>query len=1380
MSQKQSHCTLLIVDPNDIDRQRCRQFIQQDEQYTYDIFEVTSGTEALAQFQACQPDLVLLEFALPDLDGLVVLQQMQSQLTSHRVAVLLLTGQGSEAIAVQAMKAGAQDYLVKQKLTAEGLCRAIHIALERNQLLHQLAIQQEQQRLVSTIALRIRQSLKLEEILQTAVKDIRDFFRADRVGIYQLASDFSGTIVAESTLPGWISCLNLQIVDPYFRDFSAEYYLQGNTRVNHNIQQTDLNDFHVQIFEYFQVKANLIVPILLSSAGWGNDNYNDNYMDTVRQISAGSPSPLWGLLIVSQCSAPRHWQLTEISLLEQLAVQLAIAIQQAELHQNLQAVNRRLTSTLENTTDGFVALNHHWQFVYVNQQAERLLQRTRAQLLHCEMWQVFPEWMETLVYQKFQRAMQQQVAVEFEEFYAHLNLWVAVHAVPSSEGLSIYFKDINQRKQTEEHLRQSEERLSLAIEGTGMATWDLDTQTQQSIWSAQYFRLLGYEPTATGEATVEQWLNRIYPTDLDRVLQALEDAKRTRSLYNPEYRIVQENTGKIVWLSALGRFLYDESGQPTRFTGISLDVTRRKQAELELQQAKETLEVRVAERTGQILKTNQRLHLELSERRRAERALRESEARFRGAFDDAAIGMALVDPNGRWLEVNTSLCEMLGYTEEELLAIDYQTLTHPEDLVRDLEEMRLVLRDEKRSYQIEKRYFHKSGFLVWALVNVSLIRDIAAQPLYFVAQIQDFTERKLLEHALQSSETKLNDILNSATACIISCRIYMEHPDYWHEHGYSNTHWKYEFCSAGCQQVFGYPPNEFVADKDLWYSRIHPEDWRSVLLPRYQKLFTQTTLTDVYRFQHKDGSWHWISESVTSRWDQSTQSWVLTMVGTDISDRKRVELELQRAKEAAEVANHAKSIFLANMSHELRTPLNVILGFTQVMVRDTSLTLEQQESLRIIHRSGDHLLKLINNILDLSKIEAGHVAVDESGFDLFSLLTSLRDMLRQRAADKGLQLNLVLKPHLPQFIVTDPNKLRQVLMNLLSNAIKFTQAGHVTLSIDASCPTEVEPIQSHGNTQSLILHIAVEDTGVGISTDELHHIFDTFFQAQAGRSATEGTGLGLTISRRFVQLMGGQLNVTSKVGVGSVFSIDLPVKLATSSEIPAGEGTRQIQNLAPGQLVYRILVVDDQAENRRLLVTLLSQLGLEVREAVDGASAIQQWQEWQPHLIWMDIRMPGLNGYEATQQIRSHPTGQLVKIIALTAQASESDRALALSAGCDDFLIKPFREEDLFQKMSDHLGLQFSYMENSLLSESIDVAQSSDALLAIDSLAIMPTDWIAALHQAAVCCDDEEILTLIQEIPTEQTHLTTNLKRFAENYRFEAIIQWCHEPLGRC
>jgi PAS domain S-box-containing protein len=1367
MSQKQTHCTLLIVDPNDIDRQRCRQFIQQDEQYTYDISESTSGTEALAQFQARQPDLVLLECALPDLDGLAVLQQMQCQLANHRVAVLMLTGQGNEAIAVQAMKAGAQDYLVKHKLTSQGLCRAIHIALERNQLLHQLATQQEQQRLVSAIALRIRQSLKLEDILQTAVMDIREFFKADRVGIYQLTADFNGTVVAESTLPGLSSCLNLQIADPYFRDSSAEYYLQGNIRVNHDIQQTELSDFHVKIFEHFQIRANLIVPILLSPTGMGSDDC----IDAPLQVSTCCPSPLWGLLIVSQCAAPRQWQLAEISLLEQLAVQLAIAIQQAELHQNLQAMNRRLTSTLENTTDGFVALNHNWQFVYVNRQAERLLRKTRAQLLHCEIWQIFPQWMGMLAYQEFQRAMHQQVAVEFEEFYAHLHLWVTVHAVPSSEGLSIYFKDINQRKQTEEHLRQSEERLSLAIEGTGMATWDLDTQTQQSIWSAQYFRLLGYEPTATGEATVERWLSRIYPADLDRVLQELEDAKQTRSLYNPEYRVVQANSGKIVWLSASGRFLYDESGQPTRFTGISIDITRRKQAELELQQAKETLEVRVAERTGQILKTNQRLHLELSERRRAERALRESEARFRGAFDDAAIGMALVDPNGRWLEVNTSLCDMLGYTEEELLAIDYQTLTHPDDLSTNLEEMRLVLRDEKRSYQVEKRYFHKSGYLVWALVNVSLVRDIAGEPLYFVAQIQDFTERKLLEHALQSSETKLNDILNSATACIISCRIYMEHPNYWHEHGYSNTHWKYEFCSAGCQQVFGYPPNEFVADKDLWYSRIHPEDWQSVLLPRYQKLFTQTTLTDEYRFQHKDESWHWISESVTSRWDQSTQSWVLTMVGTDISDRKRVELELQRAKEAAEVANHAKSIFLANMSHELRTPLNVILGFTQVMVRDTSLTLEQQENLRIIYRSGDHLLKLINNILDISKIEAGHVAIDESSFDLFLLLTSLRDMLRQRAADKGLQLNLVLEPHLPQFIITDPNKLRQVLMNLLSNAIKFTQTGHVTLSIGASWHRPED-------TQSLMLHITVADTGVGISDDELHHIFDTFFQAQAGRSATEGTGLGLTISRKFVQLMGGQLNVTSQVGVGSVFSIDLPVKLAKSSEIPTSEGTRQVQNMASGQPTYRILVVDDQAENRRLLVTLLSQLGLDVREAVDGISAIQQWQEWQPHLIWMDIRMPRLNGYEATQQIRSHPTGQLVKIIALTAQASESDRTLALSAGCDDFLIKPFREEDLFQKMSDHLGLQFSYTQNNLLSQSTDVAQSSNVSLAIDSLAIMPTDWIAALHQAAVCCDDEEILTLIQAIPTEHTHLTTNLQRFAENYQFKAIIQLCHEPLN--
>ncbi|MBK1987248.1 response regulator [Sphaerospermopsis aphanizomenoides BCCUSP55] len=516
-----------------------------------------------------------------------------------------------------------------------------------------------------------------------------------------------------------------------------------------------------------------------------------------------------------------------------------------------------------------------------------------------------------------------------------------------------------------------------------------------------------------------------------------------------------------------------------------------------------------------------------------------------------------------------------------------------------------------------------------------------------------------------------------------------------------------------------------------------------------------------------------VNQMVQQLRDEAAKPKEILGYSTNITDHKQAEIELQKAKETAEAANQAKSIFLANMSHELRTPLNIILGFTQILQRDLFLNHEQKENLQIIHRSGNHLLNLINEILDLSRIEAGNMALNETSFDLMAFLNSLQEMFRPRADSKNLQLHFHIAANLPEYITSDVNKLRQVLINLLSNAIKFTEQGSVTLC------AEIRDVKTANNDENpLILHFEVADTGIGIATEELNTIFDAFVQSQHSHSSSqsgitpEKIGLGLSISHKFVQLMNGNISVTSQINQGSIFYLDIPVRLATAETVTPNSSKRRVMGLAPGHPSYRILVVDDQPENRQLLIRMLAQLDLEVREAKNGEEAIKQWQEWQPDLIWMDIRMPGIDGYEATIQIRSLPGGHIPIIIALTAQANNSNRILALNAGCNDYVIKPFQEQELFAKMELYLDLQYIYADD-LHSQSLvsNIENEQSITLTPENLFVMSSNWLSELFQATLCCDEEEVLELIAQIPETEAILSAGLKSLVRNYQFQTILQ---------
>ncbi len=489
--------------------------------------------------------------------------------------------------------------------------------------------------------------------------------------------------------------------------------------------------------------------------------------------------------------------------------------------------------------------------------------------------------------------------------------------------------------------------------------------------------------------------------------------------------------------------------------------------------------------------------------------------------------------------------------------------------------------------------------------------------------------------------------------------------------------------------------------------------------------------------------------------------------------RHQAESALKVAKETAENASKAKSIFLANMSHELRTPLNAILGFSQLMERDPAITPRQRESLGIINRSGEHLLALIDDVLEMSKIEAGRIVLNPAPFNLHYLLGTLQEMFQIRTQSKQLFLEFDIAPDLPQVVVTDEGKLRQVLINLLGNAVKFTQNGGITLRAFADSSQTVNPQ----------LFFEIEDTGKGIAPAEMDRLFQPFVQTESGIKSKEGTGLGLTISRQYVELMGGNIHCNSILGQGSIFSFALPVTLAKAAEIVAQPTTkRRAIKLAPNQPLYRILVVDDRQENCQLLLQLLETVGFEMKSATNGEEAIAIWQQWHPHLIWMDMRMPLMDGYEATRQIRAIEaklkSNQLpitnyplpitkTAIIALTASAFEEQQANVLAAGCDDFVRKPFREEVIFDKLAQYLGVEYIYeqpaVENSLIS-------ANNGIDRLDGIGEMPSEWIEQVYQAAIAVDGDMISQLIEQIPPTHKNLAKELSKLVYNFCFDEIM----------
>jgi len=650
----------------------------------------------------------------------------------------------------------------------------------------------------------------------------------------------------------------------------------------------------------------------------------------------------------------------------------------------------------------------------------------------------------------------------------------------------------------------------------------------------------------------------------------------------------------------------------------------------------------------------------------------------------------------------------------------------------------------------------------WLSVSVDPLFDPSGELTQVVHVARDITDRKRAEDALRRSEAYLAEGQRLA------------HMGSW---AWSPATLKSLYWSEEMFRIFGLSPQEGLPTAERFWQRIHPED-----LDRTRELLLKAAAGNrEYEHDHRillpDGTVKHIHAIGHPVFDENGQ--VAEYVGTamDVTERKLAEDELRKhrenledmvrhrteqlaeAKARAEAANREKSRFLANMSHELRTPLSAVLGFSRLLKSGPDVTPRQQESLDIIVRSGEHLLNLINNVLDMAKIESGRVVLEESEVDLHQLLHEIQSLMGVGAVEKGLQFTLECAPDLPRFVAVDAGKLRQVLLNLLGNAIKYTDSGGVKLTARLACTNGAERAE---------IRFEVEDSGSGIPQEDCKRIFLPFVQLGSQVSAQAGTGLGLAICKQYVELMGGQIGVTSQPGKGSVFYFEIPVSILPSAAEPEQPKRGRILGVAEGQPRHRLLIVEDQPENRLLLRRLLDPLGFELREAANGQEGVALFEQWHPDLIWMDIRMPVMDGMEAIRRIRAAKAGAATKIIALTAHALEEEKKPIMAAGCDDLVRKPFREQEILDVLARHLRLKFIYEE---APRQEGAPEAPGLTLRPEQLDALPAELLQGLRQAVVELDTARTQALIEQVTERDASLGRALNTLATQLDYKRLLK---------
>jgi PAS domain S-box-containing protein len=904
-----------------------------------------------------------------------------------------------------------------------------------------------------------------------------------------------------------------------------------------------------------------------------------------------------------------HWLYTQLRLIKDEVgnplecVGYLIDINDKKLaEEQRQESEKRYRELFEKSVDGIVSTDIEGRFLNCNASYQKMLGYSLAELQQKKYQEITSsKWYsieseiveEQIIARGYSNTYEKEyIRKDGTIFPVEINAYCQKNEAGYPEMMWAIVRDISARTIAEIALKHSEERYLAIIEDQTELITRFQPDGTLTFVNQAFCRYYG---KSRSELLNKRYQPLIFSEDLKKITQFLDSLNVENPVGTVEHRA--NLAGEIRWMQWINRAIFDEQGNFVEFQSVGRDIT---------------------------------------ERTKAEEALKNSERKFKGAFDTIAVGMCMVSIAGGFLEVNTALCQMLDYSDSELLLMKWQDIIYSEDQSQELEFIELMYAGEQVGYRLEQRFVRQDGTVIWGLSSISLMRGTQQEPLYLIAQVTDITERK------QSEEV------------------------------------------------------------------------------------------------------------------------------------------MQNAKEAAEAANRAKSRFLANMSHELRTPLNGILGYAQILQRYKDTTPQQKKGVEIIHKCGEHLLTLINDILDLSKIEAEKIELYPDDFNFLAFLQGLFEIFRLKAAQKSITFTYLASHQLPATVHADEKRLRQVLMNLLSNAVKFTDTGTVTFQVEVIGRRDWEDKGEPTNNQQQITKIRfqIEDTGIGITPEQLEKIFLPFEQVGDILRCSEGTGLGLTISQKLVSLMESEIFVESTPGVGSRFwfDLDLPVTANLIEQTPI-QSTDTIIGYEGKK--RKILVVDDRWENCAVIINILEPIGFELLEAANGQEGLEKAIQVQPDLILLDLVMPVMDGFQMTRQLRQLPAFQDTIVMAISANAFETDRLHSLESGCNDFLSKPVQVEELLNKIKSYLNLTWIYDPEGtgdgegLSTGNLDPTPSQ--------MVIPPREELLALSRSAQIGDISAVelsIHRLQQLNPEYAHFVTKVLKLADEFEYEEIVKLVDRSLA--